>query len=114
MKAKVNSFKIHSFKESCMLEKIIILSIVFVLLISISLCVTSVKPHAAESADLYKTYNSYLINEGDTLTDVARMFYSPTYYGSLQEAIKEVKTLNNLHGDHITAGCYLVIPEYLN
>ena len=114
MKAKVTTFKIHSFKESCMLEKFIIATVALILLIAISLCVSSVKPHAAESADLYKTYNSVMINEGDTLTDIARIFYSPTYYGSLQEAINEVKSLNNLHGDHITAGCYLIIPEYLN
>jgi len=114
MKVKVKSFKLHSFKESCMLEKIIVSIVAFILLVAISLCFYSVKPHAAESADLCKVYNSYMISEGETLTDIAREFYSPTYYDSLQEAIDELKTLNNLHGDHITAGCYLVVPEFIN
>ena len=54
------------------------------------------------------------LEEGDTLTDVARMFYSPAYYGSFQDAVKEVKELNNLKNDHITEGCYLIIPVFID
>ena len=114
MKVKVKSFKIHSFKESCFLEKVIVFSAILFILTIFSLCFHSVKSKAAESVDYKKAYVSVEIKSGDTLTDIAREFYSPSYYHSLQDAIDEVKELNNLHGDHITEGCYLVVPMFVD
>lgn len=114
MKVKVGKFQIHSFRESCLVEKIILLVVAMTICSIISICCSKVNSHAAESAELNKTYSSYMIEEGDTLTDVARMFYSPAYYGSFQDAVKEVKELNNLKNDHITEGCYLIIPVFVD
>lgn len=68
-----------------------------------------VTAQAATSRDKY--FTSIMIESGDTLWSIANENMTEEY-ASVQDYIDEVKTINNLHEDYITAGCYIVIPYY--
>lgn len=54
---------------------------------------------------------SVQIEAGDTLWELAEQYYS-TEFSSLSSYIEEIKRTNQLSGDTIHAGCYLIIPYY--
>lgn len=58
-----------------------------------------------------KYYTSIEVQAGDTLWDLAGL-YASEEYDSRAEYIDEVRKLNHLAGDEITAGLYLTIPYY--
>ena len=57
-----------------------------------------------------KQYTSIEIQDGDTLWDLAEEYGKP--YHDRREFIDEVKSINRLYGDQITAGGYLLVPVY--
>lgn len=67
--------------------------------------------NAKENSNATKYYTSVYIEPGDTLTSIAKE-YQTSEYSDLLEYIEEIKYINNLHSDKITAGCYLVVPYY--
>ena len=67
--------------------------------------------NAKENSDCVKYYTSVYIEPGDTLTSIAKK-YQTAEYSDLSEYIEEIKYVNDLHSDHITAGCYIVVPYY--
>ncbi|SFN44144.1 LysM domain-containing protein [Pseudobutyrivibrio sp. UC1225] len=70
----------------------------------------SSKAAAENSRPVYTYYTSYEIQSGDTLWTVADQFMTPEF--SDKEAfIDNIKKLNHIDGDKITAGKYIVI-EY--
>lgn len=65
---------------------------------------------ADERLQYDKSFESIEIQSGDTLLSIAKKYaLSEDEYSSY---IAEVKSINNLYGDTIHAGCYLVIPVY--
>ncbi|MGN0155573.1 MAG: LysM peptidoglycan-binding domain-containing protein [Lachnospiraceae bacterium] len=65
---------------------------------------------ADESIEYDKSFMSIEIENGDTLTSIAREYaVSEAEY---TDYIAEVKSINNLKSDTIHAGCYLMIPVY--
>ena len=58
----------------------------------------------------YTYYTSYEIQPGDTLWSIADQFMGPDYTDK-QDFISNIKSMNHLLDDDITAGNYLVI-EY--
>ena len=68
--------------------------------------------NAKEPSNSIKQYTSIYIEPGDTLTSIAKE-YQTEEYSNLLEYIEEIKYVNNLHSDKITAGCYLLIPHYV-
>ena len=69
------------------------------------------KSKASEHVDSYKYYTSLEIKSGDTLWGIASQ-YGTDGYNNLQEYVEEVKSLNNLKGDTIHSGQFLIIPYY--
>ncbi|MBQ4522645.1 MAG: LysM peptidoglycan-binding domain-containing protein [Lachnospiraceae bacterium] len=67
--------------------------------------------NAKENSDAVKYYTSVYIEPGDTLTSIAKE-YQTVEYSDLSAYIEEIKYVNDLHSDKITAGCYLVVPYY--
>ena len=65
---------------------------------------------ADENIQYNKSFISIEIEEGDTLTSIAKEYaISAAQYS---DYINEVKSINNLKSDIIHAGCYLMIPVY--
>lgn len=60
----------------------------------------------------YKYYKSITIESGDTLWRYAKQYGDPRYYDNCNEYIREVKNINSLRSDQITAGCHLILPYY--
>ncbi len=58
-----------------------------------------------------KYFTSVLIEEGDTLWDISTEYITDDY-ASIDDYITEVKNINNIHQDYITAGCYITVPYY--
>lgn len=66
---------------------------------------------AENSRPVYTYYTSYEIQPGDTLWTIADQFMSPEV--SDKEAfIENIKDINHIGGDNITAGKYLVIEYF--
>lgn len=61
----------------------------------------------------YKYYKSVMVNTGDTLWSIANEHINENYK-NMEEYVIEVKQMNNLRDDHITAGSYLIIPYFSN
>lgn len=70
---------------------------------------------ATNSVDnVNKQYKSICIDEGDTLWDIAEEHNNQTLSCiSNNEYIEDVMSINNLSGDSITAGNYIIVPVYV-
>ena len=69
-------------------------------------------PTTAKAGDdtvYYKYFTAYMVQKGDTLWELAREY---SHNESYTEYINEVKDINHLYSDRITAGQYIVIPFY--
>lgn len=66
---------------------------------------------ASDEAPAYKCYKSVLVEAGDTLWSIASNNMG-TEYESTDSYVKEVKNMNHLSDDDITAGNYLIVPYY--
>ena len=88
----------------------IMLAVGILLSFSIGFIFYSNRAVAENSRPVYTYYTSYEIQPGDTLWTIADQFMSPEI--SDKEAfIDNIKNINHIGGDSITAGKYIVI-EY--
>jgi LysM repeat protein len=84
-----------------------------VLLFSISLTcgiVLAGSNHQTEPS--YKYYTSIEVHSGDTLWDIASVYYQNNGYDDIRDYIKELKTLNHMTDDTIVSGTKLVVSYY--
>ncbi|MCR5743647.1 MAG: LysM peptidoglycan-binding domain-containing protein [Lachnospiraceae bacterium] len=98
------------------MKKIIVLAGFTFAIILFSCCIIASKANtnksdAAVSTDRVKTYISYQICPGDTLTDIATSHMTEEY-ASVDDYIEEVKSINGFVTDTIYTGAYLVLPYY--
>lgn len=63
----------------------------------------------AKSEPVSYNYISVQIEEGDTITSIAREYLSQTDF-SLKEYSNEIIRLNRLSSDNVKAGAFLMIP----
>lgn len=68
------------------------------------------KNNQASAANKY--YKSIPIQKGDTLWSIATENMDANYYKNTSEYVKEIKTINALVSDRVTAGNYIIIPYY--
>lgn len=59
----------------------------------------------------YKYYTSIKLEEGDSLWVIAEQ-YMTLEYNNIADYIAEVKSINSLSSDNITAGSFLTVPYY--
>lgn len=79
------------------------------------ICMAALINVMAQGSDLNvkKQYKSILIDEGDTLWNIAEENNNRDISGiSISDYIEDIKSINNLNQDQITAGNYIIIPVY--
>ena len=86
----------------------LIIIIAFTVFMSVSLF--SNKADAETNREVYTYYTSYEIQPGDTLWTIADQFMGPDFTDK-EDFIDNIKSINHLGTDDITAGKHLVI-EY--
>ena len=96
-------------KKSYFTLGLILILIVFTI---ISLSAFNIKAEES-SSETYKYYTCIEIESGDSLWSIAAE-YKTSEYSSIDEYIKEVKSINNMRNDEINQGDSLVIPYYSN
>ena len=82
-------------------------------LIMILSCGYALASDEGEKQEWEKRYTSIEVQSGDTLWDLAGT-YAAGGYSDRDDFIREVKQLNHLTDDNITAGVYLIIPYYIS
>lgn len=88
----------------------IMLTAVLVLVFLLATITSMQFVQADESTEYEKSFISIEIQEGDTLTSIAKEYaISEAEYA---DYIEEVQSINSLNSDAIQAGCYLMIPIY--
>ena len=93
--------------------RVVLILLVSALLVVLILLLGSRKATAEVSQKkVYEYYTSVYVEEGDTLTSIAREYYNPAYGPSVKELIKKIRTVNHLGSDKIYAGSYLKVPYY--
>lgn len=90
-------------------------AVLFLVLVILTIVFTAKKMPLTSKATTTEnhiyTIESIMIEEGDSLWKIASEHY--TYeFGSIKQYISEIKRINNLYSDDITAGCYLIVPYY--
>lgn len=95
-------------------RNIMIFLLTFILVVSFSSIFFSFGTKAQNNNDeiLYKYYKSIIVEDGDTLWGYAEDYGISQYYGSHEDYIKEVMSMNFLSDDGITAGQHLILPYY--
>lgn len=95
-------------RRKAFLTSIIITSIV--LLLSIIIIPSTAK--AKDSMKREKQVISIMIQEGDSLWSIASKHIT-SEYKDMNQYIKEIKKVNGLQSDTIHAGCYIILPYYV-
>jgi len=61
----------------------------------------------------FKYYKSISVQEGDTLTSIAKVYADEEHYSSVEKYVQEVMYINHLkNADKICAGDYLIVPYF--
>ncbi len=100
--------KIYQYKKALFLTGMILICCIFAGI----LLFHRKTPAAAEADTGFKSYTSIEIKSGDSLWSIASEYMTEDY-DSVQEYVREIKSLNGLGGDEIYAGKFLLIPYYL-
>lgn len=70
---------------------------------------------AKEEEFSFKYYKNICVEQGETLTSIARIYADEAHYETLDSYIREVVYMNHLkNADDICAGYCLIIPYYSN
>ena len=91
--------------------KLVLCLTIFAATAAIIIAVKSDKTTADESLELNKYYTSITVESGDTLWDIAKE-YRKSETSDINSYIDEIKSINNLVTDDITAGQNLIIVYY--
>ena len=102
---------LHSRKnriKEVILARIFTVAVTFSLIVCLSLLFAN-KVNADNETHYYKYYQTYTVQNGDSLWKIAGKF---AHDESRNEYMKEVMEMNNMYGDYIVAGQKIVIPYY--
>lgn len=88
-----------------------IITIFFILGLSLSTKVIFISANNLSEPIQYKYYKSTVVEDGDTLWEIAYSNFDSESQ-TIEEYIYEVKEINHLKSDHISAGEYIVLPYY--
>lgn len=84
----------------------------FVMIFALSVFSLSAKADSTEHANEYKYYTSHRIEQGESLWSIASTSMDDEHYDSVQDYIDEIKTVNQISGDQIQSGNYLLLPYF--
>lgn len=83
----------------------------FLMIFVFGICITGFAKVETNPTTHEKYFTSITIGEGDSLWTIAQANRTEEY-DSIEEYIDEVKSINHLEDDVITAGRHIVIPHY--
>lgn len=89
----------------------IMLIIATIIILTVSVFIHSSIANARESKQYEKTFTTIEIEQGTTLTSLADTYAKPGQ--DRNEYIEEVQLMNNMTNTSLKAGCYLIIPVYI-
>ncbi len=92
--------------------RIFIAGVLFISIFFIILGINTIGSHAESKSESEVFFKSVRIECGDTLTSIAEDSDSLAYI-SIEDQVEQIKKLNHLVDDKITAGAYLIIPCYI-
>lgn len=95
-------------------KNIVLVMLTICLVFSLSFIANSLLANAKSNHEYAtsKYYKSIMVERGDTLWSIAAEYTDSQT--DTTDLIKEIKQLNNLHGDEIICGSYLVVPYFSN
>lgn len=85
---------------------------VFAAICMVLICSLSYRAIKSNAGSGFKYYTSITVNTGDTLWNIADEYIDYDFYKNKNSYISEVKHINHLEEDMITAGQTLVVPYY--
>ncbi len=88
-----------------------ILTLVLIILFSLIMR-TSVSADTGSSAEI-KSYETCLIRQGDTLSSIAEDNAGRLSHFTRDEYIQQLMEFNNINSEHIKAGQYILLPNYI-
>ena len=92
---------------------IIVITLALVFVLSVTLGSVFTKASSKAENNTMKLYKSIQVDSGDSLWSIAN-YYFDSSYGSIDQYLKEIKTMNHIKDDLIYNGEYLVIPYYMD
>ena len=100
--------------RQCMNKKLMKLSFVGFLVLFICMAAFINVMAQNNTKNVLKQYKSVMIDEGDTLWNIASKHNNKEISGvSIGDYIEDIKSINKLKKDEITAGNYIIIPVYI-
>lgn len=96
-------------------KKLLCLGVITVFFSVVFFCMLIV-PASADTGSYtdLKSYESYLIKEGDTLSSIAASHAGRLSHVTAKEYVNEIMRLNNIESEYITAGEYLLLPDFID
>lgn len=92
-------------------NQIITVSVAIAAIMLLVFCITTKVKAANYNRGKQIRVKSVMIEEGDTLWDIAVSNYTEEY-SSISSYIDQIKECNNITSDTIHTGMYLIIPYY--
>lgn len=90
------------------LKVVVVLGIILAMLITL---VAVNKVSASEHGTRQKLITSVIVEQGDTLWDIAQKYYSDEYE-SMDDYIEDIMAVNNISSTVIVEGNNIIIPYY--
>lgn len=111
---RVRKQNIKMQKKKAMLCKIsfFCMTALFVMVFALSVFSLSARANSTEHANEYKYYTSHRIEQGESLWSIAEETVDYDHYDTVQDFIEEIKAVNQVSGDKIQSGNYLLIPYF--
>lgn len=91
------------------------MTILFVVIFALSVFSLSAKADSTAHANEYKYYTSHQIEPGESLWSIAKEALDTMdgeHYNSVKEYIDEIKEVNQMSGDQIQSGNYVLLPYF--
>ena len=93
------------------MKAIMVVLTIFIMMVGVS--AFSIKANANSKDNFeYKLYTNYCVTSGDTLWSIAEQNVNFDHYKNVGEYVKEIQDINNIKGDYIINGTYIILPYY--
>ena len=87
--------------------------VILVVFFALLFFVSGIKAQPGVSDNRVKQYKSIMVYGGDTLEMIAIDNITPEY-SSYKALVNEIRSINHLHSDNITAGNKIIVPYYVD
>lgn len=102
-------------RQKMLLRKFVLAFVLFAIILIGGLSINSVKTNAKTDGDdlVFKYFTSVEVTKGQTVSEIAHLYYNDDFQSSFSDYLKEIKATNHLTNDYqIKAGQVLIIPYF--